>query len=129
MGLRQQAELDLREIVSDTCDFGNDTISLTSPDKVAKSMTGFSTDIYQTVDPDTGLVVAGRTASVALPIAKIYDSGFTSLPRGVDEIDSAPWLVTFDDILGRTRTFKVQNSLPDREVGIVILILEAYSGS
>jgi hypothetical protein len=126
MGLRAEAESVLSEILEDE-DFFAWPITVTDPSGLSKSLTGRSTDIGQVIDPDTGLVVSGRAASVALRISTLTSLGFTSLPRGIADASSRPWKVAFDDINGNAYTFKVMESAPDRAIGIVVCHLEIYA--
>ena len=125
MGLRETAEADLAGIMEDdTTGFGW-PITITNPAGTDLAMTGLSTDIAQVIDPDTGTAVSGRMASVALRISSLYVGGFT-LPQGIADSGSKPWLIAFDDINGLSYKFKVAQSNPDRAAGIVTCLLEAY---
>lgn len=128
MGLRQDAEAALSFMLEDL-DGWNWPITLTDPSGLSKSMTGNSTDIGQIIDPETGLPVSGRSASVVLRLSTIDSLGFTAIPRGIMDTTSKPWLVTFDDINGTSWTFKVFQTEPDRAVGVVVCHLEVYNGS
>lgn len=124
MGLRTQAAADLKTILEDTEGFGY-SITLTDPAGNTAALTGFSTDISEVIDPDTGVAVAGRLASVALRISSITAAGL-SMPRQVADETGKPWRVTFDDIDGSSHTFTVLEPKPDRAIGILVLLLEAY---
>lgn len=121
MGLRDIAESDLAFILEDDVMGFGWPITLTNPLGQVENLTGFSNDIAQLIDPDTGQAVSGRVASVALRI-----SSLNALPVGIADSQSKPWLVTFDDINGNTFTFKVAQSNPDRALGIVTCLLEIY---
>lgn len=121
MGLREQAALDSRTILEDsTAGFGWPLV-LTSPAGVSTSLTGFTSDVSVTIDPDTGQAVAGRKASVAVSL-----SSLPAMPAAVADELTKPWLVTFADVQGVTSTWKVIEVLPDRAVGVVVLLLESY---
>lgn len=124
MSLRQQAHTDLQAILGDTEGFGW-AISVTSPAGVTAQLTGFATDIGQTIDPETGQAVSGSTASVALRIAELKTAGL-GIPKNVADGAGKPWVVVFDDIHGTQRTFKVIDSMPDYAIGIVTCMLESY---
>lgn len=125
-GLRALAEIDLGRILEDDLGFAW-PISITDPDGVTvPDLKGFSTDVSQVIDPDTGQMVSGRVASIALRIGLLTDNGL-GLPTGITDQTVKPWLVAFDDIYGNPYTFKVQKSNPDRAIGIVTCLLEAYS--
>lgn len=126
MGLRSIAETDLGLILEDSATGFGFPITVTDPAGLVKPLTGFSDDISQIIDPDTGQAVSGRLASVALRISSLTAAGFTELPKGIADAASKPWLVAFDDINGNAFTFKVQQSNPDRALGLVTCILETY---
>lgn len=127
MSLRLTAESDLAVILEDDVMGFGWPITLTDPAGTAVNLTGFSNDISQVIDPDTGQLVSGRLASAALRLSSIY-AAFpgSGLPRGIADTGSKPWLVTFDDINGNSYNFKISKSNPDRALGILTLILEAY---
>lgn len=126
MGLRAEAEETLSEAVEDDDLFGW-AVSVTDPDELTKPMYGLSTDISQIIDPDTGAVISGRSASVALRISTLTTLGFSSLPQGIEDESSKPWIVVFNDIGGTSHTFKVMGSNPDRAIGLVVCELELYT--
>lgn len=125
MGLREQAAADALRILEDQCGFGW-PITLTNPDGATLRLTGFSNDIGQTIDADTGMLVSGRQASIALPLRRLKGEQW-DIPRMIADQSLKPWIVTFDDVVGESRTFKVRETLPDRALGVIVCMLEAYS--
>jgi hypothetical protein len=127
-GIRALAEQDLGKILEDkVTGFGWD-IKLTTPDGTVANLIGFSNDISQVVDPDTGLLVSARQASIAIRTALILAAlPCDGLPVGISDGAAKPWLVSFADINGYPHTFKVVKSNPDRAIGLVTCILEAYN--
>ena len=127
MGLRDVAENDLAFILE-----GDETgfrfpITVTDPSGTSSSgLFGFSDDIAQVIDPDTGQLVSGRLASVAIRIGALTDQGL-GLPQGIADASIKPWIVAFADINGNPFTFKVSQSNPDRALGLVVCILELYT--
>ena len=128
MNIRELAEQDLGCIVEDSDTGFGWPITLTDPSGFSGSgpLTGLSDDIAQVIDPDTGQAVSGRLASIALRISTLYSEGYT-LPQGIADASKKPWVVEFEDINGLPYTFKVQQSNPDRALGIVTCLLEAYT--
>lgn len=125
-GLRDTASEDLARILGDTSTgFGHETL-LTSPSGLSAPVVGFSADISTAIDPDTGMLISGRTASVAFHFSALRLAGFAENPRGVSDKTSRPWAVTFKDGEGRAHKFKVFRSNPDRTAGMITLELEAY---
>ncbi len=125
MSLRDRAAADARAILEDSAGGFGRTITVTAPDGTTAELTGFSNDISQVIDPETGIAVAGRLASVALPIAALVDAGL-GMPRAVADSARKPWRVSFADTGGTVHTFKVREAMPDRSLGIVTCTLEAY---
>ncbi len=126
MGLREIAETDLGAILEDSALGFGWPITLTDPAGASASLTGFSNDIHQTIDPDTGQVVSGRVASAALRLSSITGAGL-AMPFGVSDPASKPWRITFDDINGATHDFKIAEADPDRSIGALICTLEGYT--
>lgn len=124
MGLRELAAADLVAILEDD-EFGFAVdITLTDPDGNTQDLQGFSNDITQIIDPETGQIVTGRLATATLPLASITLSG---VPEGIADASKKPWLVAFDDILGQSYLFKVAKASPDRALGVIFLVLEFYT--
>lgn len=125
MGLREQAAQDLGAILEDSAyGFGWD-ITVKDPDGVSADLTGFSNDISSIIDPDTGLAVSGRSASVALRVSSLCLAGL-GLPVGITDAKLKPWVILFKDISLNAFKFKVQQSNPDRTLGMVVCLLELY---
>lgn len=126
MGLRVIAEADLNFILEDEAFGFGFAITVTDPAGVVGSLIGFSNDISQLIDPETGQAVSGRVASAVLRISSLTAEGL-GLPTGISDVTSKPWVITFDDINGNPYTFKVVQGDPDRSLGIVVCILTLYT--
>ena len=124
MGLRQQARLDARTILTDTDGFAWPVV-VTDPDGLSACIKGFSTDIADLIDPETGMAISGRQAEVSLSMDSLKQMGLKH-PAYIASEDGKPWLIKFDDIEGSSHTFKVMRSAPDRTVGLILCYLEAY---
>lgn len=124
MSLREIAAADNRTILENEDDFGW-PITVIDPEESSLEMVGFSNDIAQVIDPQTGQAVSGRLASVALSIATLEENGF-EIPKGITDGSSRPWVVTFNDINGHEHTFKITEANPDRTLGCVTCTLETY---
>lgn len=126
MGLRELAEQDLGFILEgDEAGF-RWPISITDPNGTTVSdLYGFSDDIAQIIDPDTGQAVSGRSASVAIRIFTLQDAGL-GVPQGVADASQKPWLISFEDINGNSFDFKISQANPDRALGVVACLLELY---
>ena len=125
MGLRETAEADMRMIIGDLDGFAW-SATVIAPDESSASLNVLSNDVSAMIDPDTGLIVTGRTASASIPIADLTAAGL-GLPTGIANATSKPWVVEFDDINGTSYTFKVASTQPDRSLGLVVCLLEEYT--
>ena len=125
MNLRLTAEQDLGAILEDSVTgFGWD-IQVTDPSGLSVPLTGFSDDISQIIDPDTGEAISGRLVSVALRISSLTAAGL-ALPVGIADATIKPCVIEFNDINGNPFKFKVAQSNPDRALGLVTCLLELY---
>jgi len=122
VGLRDVATVDLNNIMA--MDFGW-SVTVTDPSDESASIKGFTSDIAETIDPNTGQVVSGTLATVALPL-RALDAAGIGIPVGIVDADVKPWRVVFLDTEGDSYTFKVVGSHPDRALGIVTCELEIY---
>lgn len=127
MTLRAMAEADLGRILEGEIGF-RWPITVTDPAGTSASLFGFSNDIGQMIDPDTGTAISGRSASAAIRIAHLAAAGL-GLPVAISDSSKKPWIVQFADIGGTSWTFKVSSSMPDRALGIVTCTLEAYKAA
>ena len=119
MSLRDIAAADLLSIVTDTSGFSA-PVTVTNPAGTSAILYGLVQDIGFRLDPDTGMPVAGRQASVALSIASLTANGLSE-PAPVPDESSKPWTIVFD-----SKTFTVQEARPDRGAGLIVLMLESY---
>lgn len=125
MSLRRVAEADLGFIVED-CETGFGwPLTLTAPDGTSIEVVGMSNDISQVIDPETGVIVSGRLASIAIRMSTLKARGFDQ-PVGIADAKSKPWVVEFDDIGDEYCQFKISESNPDRAIGLIVCFLEAY---
>ncbi len=126
MSLRRQAELDLAFIIEDPIGGFGWTVVLERPGNGASiQLIAFSNDISQMIDPDTGQIVSGRLATVVFRTSSIAAQGF-EIPVGVSDPTKQPWSVRFSDIADKSYRFKIKETNPDRALGLLVCILEAY---
>lgn len=125
-GFRQIAEQDLSFTLEDS-QFGfGYAITVTDPDGLSKEMNGQSNDVGLSIDPDTGVAVSGRSATVFLRLSTLETLGFTTIPQRQTDKTKKPWIIEFNSIGGKPFKFTVKESQPDRTLGGVLLILELY---
>lgn len=128
MGLRAIAEADLATTLEDAVGGFGVPIIITDPDGNVGNLIGFGNDIAEFIDPDTGQAVTGRMVSAVVRISSLATAQPDALgiPVGIADASKKPWQVQFDDVNGNTINTKVQQSNPDRALGIVSLLLEIY---
>lgn len=128
MNLRELAAADAQSFLEDVGGGFSWPITLCPPDAPSVALRGFSTDIHQMIDPETGQAVSGRHATVALSTRTLIEAG-VSVPVAIASTNRKPWVVVFNDIDGVEYTFRVVDSQPDRTMGIVTCHLEAYEAA
>lgn len=121
MGLRATAAADAKAILEDSSTGFGWPLLVISPAGVETAVTGFSSDIGQTIDPDTGQAVAGRRASVA-----VHVTALAAVPDVTADADVKPWRVQFANASGAVTLWKIVEVLPDQAVGVLVCLLEAY---
>ena len=132
MGLRETAKADNEFILSGDAQGFRWPLQVIAPDGTTlgddpeNPFYGFSNDISEFLDPDTGVMVSTRVASAAMHMQPLLDAFNDELPVGVADPKSDPWQVLFDDINGKPHTFKVLKSNPDRSLGMITVLLEIY---
>lgn len=114
---------DARSLLEDPAGFRRE-LTLTSPAGVVTPLGGYATDVAESVDPETGTIVAGRRASVAVSLLSLVE-----LPKAEAEAGARPWVVAFAMMPLAATIWKVVEVRPDRAVGVVVLLLEAYDAS
>jgi len=127
VSIRTLAESDLSFTLEDSSGFGW-PISITDPagNSNVNPLFGQSGDIGQAIDPDTGEAVTGRFVHVSLRLSTLRAEFSGKIPSGINDENKKPWLVSFDDINGKSYNFKVIESAPDRTLGFVSLLIGAY---
>ena len=125
MSLRVLAEADLAHILEDGKSGPGHNITLARPDGLSADFIGASSDIGQLIDPDTGVAVSGRQATISLRMSTVLQKLY-ALPVGVTDSSSKPWVAMFADVLGQTHTFKIVEAMPDRSLGVINCTLELY---
>ena len=125
MGIRQQLRRDVHRILTDAKHGFAWTVVVTDPNGRSAKMHGFSTDIADLIDPETGQAVSGRQAEVTVSMDSLKCAGFEH-PEHIAGTAGKPWTMKFDDIEGTSHTFKVMRTAPDRTVGLILCYLEAY---
>lgn len=128
MSLREIAEKDLKFILEN--DTGGNRYPLTIIDpngyQSVNQIYGCSNDISQMIDPETGMLVSGRNATVTIRVNHLITEGYTDLPEVEHDSGLKPWVIKMDDLQGNTHTFTIRSAMPDKTVGIITLILELY---
>lgn len=125
MGLLAEAATHLRTFLEDSDGGFGLAMTVTDPDGVSGSITGYSGNIGQKIDPDTGMTIAGQQIHATLPIAALQET-FSAQPRGVHDETLKPWLVLLQlPGMAAAQTFKVTEAAPD-EQGAVVCFLEFY---
>jgi hypothetical protein len=121
----EQAAADLVTIMSDTVGGFAIPITVIDPDDNQATINGFANDIGQELDPETGTMIVGRQASVALPIRALRAADLGE-PRAIADDSRRPWRVQVQLPTATTPlTFKVTKTMPDK-LGCIVCFLQSY---
>ena len=129
MNIRDLAAQDFHNIATDINSGFGVPVVLISPDGKTEQISGLTTDISSYIDPETGVLVAGRVASVTFANKAIRAAGFNEMPVAIPEANKRPWVVCFNDPEGIPYLFKVVKVMPDRAISGIVLELELYKRS
>ena len=125
LNLRDIAAADCQKIIENSASGFGWPLIVTDPAGTTAELTGFSNDVAESIDPETGLAISGRVISVALNIRTLSTAGL-GMPEGISDSASKPWVIEFTDINGFSGVYKVQRSNPDRALGLVTCLAEPY---
>lgn len=124
--LLNQARLDLRSFIADGSGFGVDLI-ISTPDGITTAeVRGLASSHNLNVDPETGLFVNTKNIHFSVSESELSDLGYPV--RVNNEVAIKDHLITFDDSAGITRTFKIDETMPDETLGLIVCILGVYNG-
>jgi len=118
------ARQDVERILTDVGGFAW-PLTVTDPDGKKGCLNGFSSDVGDLFDPETGQSISSRQVEVSLSVDSLNRVGLGH-PEYVASETGKPWIVEFDDIEGTPGKFKVARTAPDLTVGIILCYLEAY---
>lgn len=124
MSLLARAAADVRSILNDVAGGFAIPITIIPPDYAEVVINGFQTDVGLAIDPDTGVMVAGRKASIVISQADLAAADL-AIPEGIPEDDENPWLVRWTPPTGGEQTMKVVSALPDK-LGCLVLTVVSW---
>ncbi len=126
MSLLADARTLAHSIVGNIDDFATE-ITCTDEFEATATVNGLVNETALAIDPDTGVQVAGKQASVVVSRAAISEAGL-AYPKAIPETTATPWLVAWAGADAVSRSYKVIEVLPDDNPGIdlVTLKLDAY---
>lgn len=122
MNLRAVAQRDSQRILNGDASI---MLTITDPAGLAGTLTGWSNDIGFAIDPETGLAVSGRYATIAISMLDLIEKGL-GIPTNISENDIDPWTVSLVNEHGEAFLFAVTAAQPDRTLGVVTCTLEVY---
>mgnify|MGYP000601476612 CR=1 FL=1 len=126
MGLRQNASADLKSILeNDQTGFAHDIV-LIPPVGDEIALKGTTTNISSIIDPDTGQLVSGNYVEMSLVMASVYAST-PDLPKAEPSANKKSWKAKFSNISGVENTYRIIETLPDKELGVLVCILESFN--
>lgn len=122
MNLREIAELDLKMTLEDDIQGFGIPATVTDPAGTIGNLKVQAGDVHLLFDPDTGISISNRTAHISIRISSLTAEGL-GIPQAQSDQSLDPWLFEFADANGNVRKFTVEESRPDRTLGLVTIIL------
>lgn len=124
--LLDQARLDIREFIIGGSGFGVDLVISTPDGLTTADVRGLASSHNLNVDPETGLFVNSKNIHFSVPEAELTDLGYPV--RVNNEVAIKGHLITFSDSAGISRTFKIDETMPDETLGLIVCVLGVYNG-
>lgn len=121
MGLIDQIREDVASITSDENDFG-EPIIITSPTGAVVNLIGLNTKHHLGVDTD-GNRVNAKNASVAFAEKFLTDVSYP-VRNSNQEVVLVGHKIQVKDNTGVLKNYRIQQSFPDEEIGLIVCILE-----
>ena len=125
MNLREIAAVDHAAILSDVSQGFAIPLTITNPAGVSVTLAGFASDVGEVVDPESGIPVIGRRATISFVQDPIVEAGLGPIVAIVDD-NRRPWLASFADAHGVVRIYKITGVMPETDLGSLRCSLETY---
>lgn len=125
MSIRELAAEDSFNILTNTDDFSQE-FTLTDPNGIVSDLKGFCNNItLESPDIQNDQRISSMIASVTLPMKSILTFG-GQLPYGVVDENTRPYICEFTNVNNGIKKFRVMNTYPDNDLGVIVLILERW---
>lgn len=119
------ARRDLKTISGSTAGFGI-SMTFTSPENDTATVNGLHTKHHLSIDPETGVPINAKTASVSVAEDFLTDKGYpTRNDNG--EVSFAGHTVKVKDSTGTEVEYYCSQWFPDEKIGFIVIILQDYA--
>lgn len=125
MNLRELATADHRLIVEDVAGGFGRELTFVDPGGVSAIINGFWNDIGQSLDLQSGQLIAVTVAFVRVTLGALI-AGNLGVPEAIADKKRKPWVVSFKDMAGRQHDYKINKVFVDRTMNAVDCYLENY---
>lgn len=125
MGLIDQAKKDIEQITSNSNEFGV-SMTFTAPTSKTATVTGLHKKHHLGIDPEKGVAVNTKTASVSVSEKFLADAGYP-VRNGNGVVDLKKHLVAVKDSTGTTETYIIEQWFPDETIGLIVCTLGTYA--
>jgi hypothetical protein len=115
---------DIARITQNTKEFAS-VVKLTSPAGVTRDVAAITNEVWQGLDPNSGNIVNGASASVAISLDALTKAGL-GIPQNDHDRKAKPWRVELTLADGVARTYKITESRRDMTLGLIWYVLEHY---
>lgn len=118
MSLKARAQKDIQKITGNLNEWADECV-FTAPDTTQTTVNVIHTKHHLGIDPDLGIPINTRVASVAFSEANLT----VSIRNASGEVNMDGWQASVKDSTGNTDDYFVKEWFPDEMIGMIVVIL------
>jgi len=118
MSLKKRAEADIKKITANLKEWA-DAATFVAPDTTEYTVNVIHTKHHLGIDPETGVPVNAKTASIAFSESNLG----VSIRNAQNEVNLDGWSIIVPDSTEVDKTYFVREWYPDEMIGMIVCIL------
>lgn len=128
MSILERARRDMQRITSDKSGGFAVEITFTSPDGSTATINGLHTKHHTAIDTE-GRPVNSKNAHISFSETLLNEQGYITRPPDYNgEVNLKSHRVAVKDSTGTVKNYKIRQWFPDETLGLIVCILDDYSG-
>lgn len=125
MSLLDRVRKDVARITQNTNEFAS-AVKLTNPSGQFATVAALTGEVWQGLDPNSGNVVNGAVASIAISIEALTKANLGGIPHNSKNPTERPWRVELELADGVRYTYAINESRRDMTLGLIWYVLKRY---